>query len=492
MRLRALVCVLISVPCTDVPGFPQEPGFDRDIASSAEVRPPTEAVPKEGCSTADCHPGVKEHGFLHGPMQVDACAACHEAVDVEQHRFVEVMPQQDLCLSCHEPQHVMRRDFIHEPVQQAECLACHGAHGGDRRHGLVGEDPGTACLNCHEGTTGGLQLQHGTEAEASCLACHEAHSGSRASLLKGEGRSMCLSCHVETQEQLSYAARPHPPMEEDCRLCHDPHATGAKAMLKTDAEALCVSCHEEVEATLASATHPHEAMTRDRSCLNCHRPHVSMHEGLLRQATDTLCFECHGETMEREGGGSLMDMQRLMTESAYVHGPAARGECQACHQVHGGGRERFWREEFSATYAAFVDQEDYALCFACHDRELVLSERTDAVTAFRNGDQNLHYVHGNSRKSRSCNICHDPHAADREHLLRDSYPFGPNRWPLAIGWLGTPTGGTCAAGCHEAFDYDREQAVVHPRRPGNELDWRGRMPDSFNPDAEPEGEATDD
>ncbi|MCP4093980.1 MAG: hypothetical protein GY747_11075 [Planctomycetes bacterium] len=107
----------------------------------------------------------------------------------------------------------------------------------------------------------------------------------------------------------------------------------------------------------------------------------------------------------------------------------------------------------------------------------MLTKKTSAVTDFRNGDTNLHFVHVNSCKSRSCNICHDPHATESSHMIRSSYAFDPSHWDLAIGWKDSVNGGRCAAGCHTAFEYDRLDPVTYPQGPGDEQDWRGRMPE---------------
>jgi predicted CXXCH cytochrome family protein len=217
-------------------------------------------------------------------------------------------------------------------------------------------------------------------------------------------------------------------------------------------------------------------MTKEKACLNCHQPHASNHGQLLRGATQELCFQCHDQEVKREAGGTIPNMKAVLNDRQNAHSPAQRGDCTLCHQVHGGDRDRLLKREYVPTYASFENAEHYSLCFSCHDKNLVLAEETSAVTAFRNGERNLHFVHVNSRKSRSCNICHAPHAAEAAHIIRASYPFGPSRWDLAIAWQESPDGGSCAAGCHAAFAYDRVTPVVYPRIPIEEQDWRDGKP----------------
>jgi hypothetical protein len=38
--------------------------------------------------------------------------------------------------------------------------------------------------------------------------------------------------------------------------------------------------------------------------------------------------------------------------------------------------------------------------------------------------------------------------------LRDSVPYGPNKWPLKTNWVKTPTGGSCSKTCHATRSYD--------------------------------------
>jgi predicted CXXCH cytochrome family protein len=86
---------------------------------------------------------------------------------------------------------------------------------------------------------------------------------------------------------------------------------------------------------------------------------------------------------------------------------------------------------------------------------------TTIYTKFRNGNRNLHYVHVvNSRKGRSCRMCHQPHASNGVKLIdKEVQKFG--EWEIPVNFAITPTGGSCAPGCHQAFKYDREKAVVY-------------------------------
>ena len=118
---------------------------------------------------------------------------------------------------------------------------------------------------------------------------------------------------------------------------------------------------------------------------------------------------------------------------------------------------------FPATFYEPFELDKYALCFTCHDKELVLLKQTSSLTGFRNGDVSLHYVHENKApQGRSCRACHSTHASLNPLHIRELVPYG--NWQLPINFTPTPTGGRCAPGCHQELAYDR----VNPVRRGPE------------------------
>lgn len=49
--------------------------------TGSTAQPPTTDTPREGCVTAECHPGIKDRPNLHGPILVNGCDACHVLTD---------------------------------------------------------------------------------------------------------------------------------------------------------------------------------------------------------------------------------------------------------------------------------------------------------------------------------------------------------------------------------------------------------------------------
>jgi len=59
----------------------------------------------------------------------------------------------------------------------------------------------------------------------------------------------------------------------------------------------------------------------------------------------------------------------------------------------------------------------------CHKEALVTTGKTVTITNFRNGEINLHMLHVNQNKGRTCRACHDVHASDQEDHIREEFRF---------------------------------------------------------------------
>lgn len=237
------------------------------------------------------------------------------------------------------------------------------------------------------------------------------------------------------------------------------------ALLIEEPPGLCVSCHEDIAHTIDTAKTQHGAITSEGACLNCHDPHASDYPRLLKNDVSSLCFQCHDKEIELEDGVKLTNMKALIETGSSLHGAIAEDNCVACHEIHGGSNRRLLVREYAdALYYPFQESA-YALCFGCHDKALVTLKKTTTATAFRNGSTNLHYVHVNrDKKGRTCHVCHDSHASDRDRHIHDTVPFGPGGWELPIGFERIGDGGRCASGCHASFLYSRTDPVLYPPR----------------------------
>lgn len=421
--------------------------------------------PVDAASCRECHTEVAATDVVHGPVAVNACAACHVVDSAEAHTFRIAREGAALCTYCHDLD--LAGQVVHEPLETGDCIACHNPHGGTTPALLKAPTVDQLCSSCHGDMVAGKRHVHGPAAVGACTACHLPHSAPEPGLLAGTGAAVCTTCHVEMQTIIETRRVVHQPIRTDCQVCHDPHASDQDMLLREEPEALCLSCHDTVRHAVEDSKTTHAAVTTERKCLNCHDPHGSDHERLMLSDMQTLCFECHDRVIKMPDGRSLMDMKTLIESGTSLHGPVAQDNCAACHMIHGGDNFRLLVREYPAEFYAPFAEESYALCFSCHDKQLVYDARTTTLTGFRNGDLNLHFLHVNrEKKGRTCRACHETHASKKQKHIRESVPFGSGGWELPIGYEKTDSGGSCAPGCHKPFGYDRVNPVEYPAPQG--------------------------
>lgn len=92
-------------------------------------------TPREGLCTS-CHPDKPpKKKFVHGPVAVNGCLACHR-YHKSLYPKVLIADAQELCFFCHEMK-AMRTDEHHATIETERCIECHDAHGGDDRFFLI-------------------------------------------------------------------------------------------------------------------------------------------------------------------------------------------------------------------------------------------------------------------------------------------------------------------------------------------------------------------
>ncbi|MCP5045460.1 MAG: cytochrome C, partial [bacterium] len=284
------------------------------------------------------------------------------------------------------------------------------------------------------------------------------HATNRDSLLIAEGLELCGGCHEEYVELLETADHVHDPAQDDCTDCHDPHSGSFPNMLFAEKRKLCAECHEEVVKAAEHAVVGHDAATSEDECLSCHSPHASNHAPMLRKAQRDLCLGCHDRVVASQDD-RLIDMAARLGENEIWHKPVIEDDCSGCHQPHGSSNFRILKEPFPEGFYAKFSAGDYGLCFSCHESALATIESSKSVTRFRDGAQNLHFLHVNKEeRGRSCRACHAVHASKSPLHVREQVPFG--RWLMPINFEKTEEGGSCAPGCHKRARYSRDKADV--------------------------------
>lgn len=425
------------------------------ILYGSSVTASAEEKAKESCVTAECHVKMGKEKYLHGPMAVGECTSCHKKI--RQHKFEPIADVGKLCDECHEK--LTRMKVVHAPVKQGKCTTCHDPHQSPYKFQLraAGSD---LCFLCHNKSIAGGKSVHGPVAVGSCSTCHTMHQSNFPKLLLAEGNEVCFSCHTDKGDAFKKRKFMHAPVQEACTNCHNPHSSNHKFNLKADGDRdLCYTCHSDKEKDIKEATVPHKGLDTGKKCLGCHDPHASDFPKQLTKQPKDLCLSCHDREYNGQAG-RITNMKATLANNSITHGPIKQNDCSSCHNTHGSNNFRILRESFPQLFYAGYSQDNYKLCFMCHEKTIARDEKTTTLTSFRNGDQNLHFVHVNKAvKGRTCRACHDAHATNNPNHVRDAVPFA--KWQLPVGFSKTKTGGACLPGCHQLFSYDRVKPVVN-------------------------------
>ena len=316
--------------------------------------------------------------------------------------------------------------------QVTSCFAdgCHGDLISKKNiHPIVSDD----CFNCHEGEESSHPIKQGSEFT-----------------LPEESPSLCYTCHddlITTEITKSV----HPPFEEDCLDCHNPHSSDNDNLMEETVPDLCYFCHDDPNE-LENVSSIHNAINLEKKCMNCHSPHSSTHYSLLLQEEIILCLSCHNKKIKSDDK-IIENISKKIEVEEEAHPPVVMDGCSTCHNPHSSQSGSLLLDKFPTGNYASGFEDNYSLCFTCHDEEAFTEEVTNEDTEFRNGSTNLHFVHVNKDKSRSCANCHDVHGSKNEHLISEEMSFGKIK--MKLNFRVTETGGSCSPGCHNQKNYKR-------------------------------------
>jgi predicted CXXCH cytochrome family protein len=392
----------------------------------------------DGCITSKCHQTISTEAWVHGPVGVGVCTVCHNPVEGQEHQFNFALEKQDLCFACHDASRdMMMENHRHTPVANGDCTGCHDPHQSEYRFMLKNKTT-ELCYSCHDKNLFEGSHIHGPVSVGDCIACHDPHATAYPKQLKDGPDRFCFKCHVEHSGILE-SRHTHPPVAEDCKNCHNPHASEARYLLINDMPELCLTCHDNI-ADYDSISHKHSPV-QEGNCKECHNVHGSSEPVLLTGPLTNVCFRCHEELGE------------YVTTQPFKHGPIKQNDCNACHDPHGSDYHHILQKYFPEDFYVPYQEDNYSLCFECHNRQVALEEETETLTDFRNGKRNLHHLH---EKGRSCRACHQVHASSQSKHVRLTVPYGSMKWELPIKFTKTENGGSCEVGCHSPKEYSRK------------------------------------
>ncbi|NOZ09115.1 MAG: hypothetical protein GXO91_09635 [FCB group bacterium] len=297
------------------------------------------------------------------------------------------------------------------------------------------------------------EYSHGPTAVGACNICHSGHGKMENSLVPfDEINQLCYSCHTLKEQEINNLENIHKPVQNSCVDCHNPHESDNKYLLRLSSPEACLVCHEDIRIRIKNAKSHHAAVEEEGKCLNCHLPHGSNYKFNLKENTFDLCLSCHNKEF-KEGDHIILNMKDYLNKNPEWHGPIRNKDCSGCHNPHGSENISLLRYYYPPEFYSPFDIQNYQLCFQCHPDTNVLDPTTIMMTGFRDGDRNLHYLHVNQEKGRTCRACHEVHASQLPVHIRDAVPFGG--WQLPINFTKTDNGGSCAPGCHKKVEYER-------------------------------------
>jgi predicted CXXCH cytochrome family protein len=367
----------------------------------------------------------------HGRVKLDAqalvqCTSCHDPHSeyggtVEGKFLVQPTSRSALCTSCHST--VMTSGHLsstqpcpapapgetaYPTVAEAGCMACHRSHGAAAKGQLLRLGPTdpdeVVCLRCHSAGNGGVDVaremakpsshtvafagvhdaaegptnpEHrlpevsvGARRHATCVDCHDPHEAKQragtgqliAGALDGVWGIDDLGRRVEVV-QFEY---------QICFKCHgdsanQPSLSGSGALPGFVRRAAADPNLRRVFATSAPSSHPVVASGRN--------PDVPSLRPPLSVASRIRCSDCHASDDGAAAGGA---------------GP--RGP-------HGSIYRPLLERSYSTADMTVESPGSYALCYKCHDRDVLLS----TSSAFR--PHRSHVV----TYLAPCSACHSAH-----------------------------------------------------------------------------------
>lgn len=293
-------------------------------------------------------------------------------------------------------------------------------------------------------------LMPGAEARAQGQSRETTSSDSAAATAPTQTQALAMgcitaSCHAGLLSQ----TMPHP-IAETCDLCHQrlsdahPQASTKTFQLTQAMPALCYQCHDKIQEQAKAGMSAHKPIQTEASCATCHAPHAGAEGHLLKKPSRELCLGCHAGIIPKS--------------PQVIHDPVRSGSCAVCHDPHAAPNQTLLRKSYAKMPYAVDSEGSNQLCFTCHAPALINLAVTNDATGFRDGDRNLHHLHGKrGDRGKSCSLCHAVHASTRPRLIADTVPFG--NWMMPIRFEKNDSGGSCAPGCHQKLSYDRNSGA---------------------------------
>jgi len=383
------------------------------------------------------------------------------------------------CTSCHDAHDNHNGDFLVMDNREGRlCLTCHGlkdwatcSHNlSTARWNGSGRDPwpytpyedvhGNACANCHDmHEAGGKEhlLYDALEAE-NCYSCHDG-AVARKDLRPDFEKPYRHRVESALGSRPKQIGREFQVSRVGCTDCHNPHAADDMKAIKPNVSGAL----KGVSGISASGAIAEQAQFEHEVCFKCHsqaaqysvtRP-IRRNRMLssLREKFDPSAVSFHPvEAVGRNSNVPSLLPPRSVTSlvscsDCHSDDASAPGGPNAIRGPHGSRYQNLLVLPYETGDMVSESQQTYALCYQCHDRLSIISDRSFSE----------HYRHV-VRVRAPCSVCHDAHGISRSegtavhnaHLINfDITVVRPD--PVTQRLEYTSEGfqkGTCFLSCH--------------------------------------------
>lgn len=349
------------------------------------------------------------------------------------------------CMTCHDPHLDTHPKFLAvDNTASGLCLVCHEKQGwstsvhatSTRTWTGGGVDPwphtewntvaANACGNCHSPHTAGMpeRLLNYSDDEDTCLVCHNGNVA-RDNVLADIQRpyrhpvSMYQNVH-QPDENPSIM-----PRHVECQDCHNPHMVRPQLASAPNV----TGALQNVPGVTAAGAPIENANFEYEVCFRCHGDNANVPSPNIRRQIEQpnlrLKFQAGNPSMHPVVGPGRNNLVPSLIPPLTV---ASRLYCSDCHASdsspgaggtgakgpHGSMWPYILEREYRTADNVMESEQAYALCYKCHDRQILLNDMLF--------EEHRRHVEG---ANTPCSVCHDPHgisatqgtSASNSHLI---------------------------------------------------------------------------
>jgi len=366
-----------------------------------------------------------------------------------------------------------------DSANQVNCSTCHEVHYTPAADGVLLRlsDRRALCADCHTLANLGAPAAHfdasktatlwpggqyGSNFPAvtdlalrgSCASCHNTHgwpdgtspTGDYPRLLVDREQGLCFTCHdADGPSARAVAAEFSKASNHPLALATDVHAPGEAVVVPGPQRHVeCEDCHNSHQAEPRTSlpgptTTPRPAVGPLK---NVRGVDLQGNEVPVAAYEYEVCFRCHADSTGKptaptprqypesnvrlEFAGAKASFHPVALAGLNPNVPSmtagwtqnSRTACTACHNnsagpvpggpgpngPHGSSWPHLLERRFETASPQSYSAAKYALCFKCHSESSIRSN-----SSF--GEHNKHV------EISPCNVCHDPHASNKTHLI---------------------------------------------------------------------------